>query len=211
MSNLETNKHIQSLVFYSFFLGLLFPLRIFLNSILYEHWIGTFGILTVISVFFLYLAEKNKLGWYGRAFLNKFKSIRTSRKKYIIIGQAIFGIILATTILCLISYGNSISSEFKDTTTILMEQKYENFDELKSDAIKTVEEKPLELILGVFALIFLVFTNPDLIATILSIEDNLSDNLFTHLFTIALLEEIEIIGIVLYYSKKQGTYTFNKK
>ena len=210
MCALEQNKKIQSLVFYSFFLGLLFPLRIFLNSILANNWIGSFGILTVISILFLFLAEKNKLGWYGRAFLNKFRSIQSSRKKYIIIGQAILGIILASTILYLISYGNSISSEFKDNTILQMEQKYDNFDELKSYSIQIIQEKPLEVIAGVLLLPILIFTNPDIVATILAVEDNMSDQLFSHLFTIALLEEIEIIGIVLYYSKKAKSIKYNK-
>ena len=202
MCALEQNKRIQSLAFYSFFLGLLFPLRILLNSILGDNWIGSFGVLTVISIIFLYLAEKNKLGWYGRAFLNKFRSIRTSRKKYLIIGWGIIGIILASTILYLISYGNTISSEFKDNTILQMEQKYENFDQLQSDSIQIMQEKPLEVIAGIILLPVLLISNPDIVAVILAVEDNLSNQLFSHLFTIALLEEIEIIGIVIYYNKR---------
>jgi hypothetical protein len=209
VSGFEQNKKIQSLVFYSFFIGLLFPLRIFLNSILGDNWIGSFGILTVISIIFLYLAEKNKLGWYGRAFLNKFRSIRTSRKKYLIIGQGIVGIILASTILYLISYGNTIQSEFKDNTILQMEQKYENFDQLQSDSIQIMQEKPLEVIAGILLLPVLLVSNPDIVAVILAVEDNLSNQLFSHLFTIALLEEIEIIGIMIYYSKKAKSITFN--
>ena len=202
MCALEQNKRIQSLAFYSFFLGLLFPLRILLNSILGDNWIGSFGVLTVISIIFLYLAEKNKLGWYGRAFLNKFRSIRTSRKKYLIIGQGIIGIILASTILYLISYGNTIQSEFKDNTILQMEQKYENFDQLQSDSIQIMQEKPLEVIAGIILLPVILLSNPDIAAVILAVEDNLSNQLFSHLFTIALLEEIEIIGIVIYYNKR---------
>lgn len=199
---LESRKYIQNLVFYSFFMGLLFPLRIFLNYILGSNWIGSFGVLTVISILFLFLAEKNKLGWYGRAFLNKFKKIQSSRKKYIVIGQAILGIILSITILYLISYGNTLDTEFATNTRTAIESNYESFDDFKQEALKTAKEKPLEVILGIFAIILLTFTNPDIVATILSIEDNMSGNLFTHLFTITLLEEIEILGIVIYYSKR---------
>jgi hypothetical protein len=206
--SLESRKYIQNLVFYSFFLGLLFPLRIILNSILGGNWYGSFGILTVISVSFLFLAEKNKLGWYGRTFLNKFRKIQKGKRRYFIIGQAIFAIIVSSSILLLIDHGNNIHNDFKDQLNQKISTNYQSFDDFKSDAIETAKEKPLEVVFGMFYAVYLIFANPDVMAVIISVENNLSDNLFTHLFTISLLEEIEILGIVLYYQKKLKTHTF---
>jgi len=46
----------------------LLPVRVLFVRYVADDWFGSFGLITGISVLIIYLAKKNKLGWFGRAF-----------------------------------------------------------------------------------------------------------------------------------------------
>jgi len=48
--------------------GLLLPVRLLFVTFVFDSWIGSFGVISVISISILILAKKGKLGEFGNMF-----------------------------------------------------------------------------------------------------------------------------------------------
>jgi len=89
--------------------GLFLPIRMIFMTYVTEHWLGSFGLVTVFGLSFIYLIKKNKLGRVGRIFERQMrKTIGGKAGKYVIAFTIVFLIYFGTSIF-LMDRGNSNS------------------------------------------------------------------------------------------------------
>ena len=94
--------------------GLFLPIRMIFMTYVTEHWLGSFGLVTVFGLSFIYLIKKNKLGRVGRIFERQMtKTIGGKTGKYIIAFTIVFLIYFGTSIF-LMDRGNSVYYDDKE-------------------------------------------------------------------------------------------------
>lgn len=182
-----TREFLETIIVGVILAGILLPVRILFVSYVNDHWIGSLGMVTLISVVILYLAKKNKLGWFGNAFVKQIFKIKTGKRKYLFITGAIFFLIYFGIIILGVDASN----------TYLLEQKLE----IKSlSGLDTFEDIPFEpLTLDDLGKVWLVFfTRFDVLAISIGIVNDISHGYLLHFAIVFVAEELELIGIFIY-------------
>src|SRR3970040_1177162 len=59
----------------------LLPIRLFFVTYINTHWLGSLGVISIVSFAILFLAKKNKLGWVWRAFIKQTFKIKQRKKE----------------------------------------------------------------------------------------------------------------------------------
>ncbi len=175
-------------------LFVLLPVRIIFVRYVADDWIGSFGLITVISVLIIYLAKKDKLGWFGRAFHRQMWKIHTGKRKYFVYSQLAISLLFFSSAVFAIEVGDTIyemeKADLRDQLEI------ESIEEL---AKRTGDEvNPGDIPYALFVFVYIMIFRFDIYATILSTLNDISDGWVLHFTTVFLVEIIELIGIAIY-------------
>lgn len=192
MQILKNPVNKDDLLVTAFMMGLLLPLRLVFYQYLSHYWIGSVGVLSVVILSLVYFSRKGKLGFFGKAWLRTIEK-RTKGKtfKTMIImsclvlyfgGLMISGITYANPVIY-----NKTVAEFKqqgihDTNSLMQyDQAHPNTD-------------PYKFLIGI-----LILATPNQISfTLYKIMNDMFGGWFLPILTIAMVETIELLGIVLY-------------
>ena len=178
------------------FTGIFLPARLLFYNYVSDYWLGSFGLITGILLTMMYLAKKNKLGYLGKIVNRQILSF--SKGKY-----GIFAIIILVFYIYLFSlyiYGiNNFNPELKDNIlTALAAEGYEDLDSIAENVDKLTWIGPGTQLVPLFSLVIIFIPN-NLGYVVYSIMNDYTDGWMLHFVTVFLVEELEALGLVIYF------------
>ena len=176
--------------------GVFLPLRVFFSSYVYDHWLGSLGLVSALGIVFVILIKKNKLGEFGRIFERQMKkTIGGKTGKYII----------GFSILFLVYFGGSLYFIDRGETVYLHDK--EIFFEIISTGEKfTVDDIPVnelhgpELFVGVDSLMWISSLDYGL-SVAYAVMDEATDGWLSHLIVVIFVEQLEVLGLLYFYRR----------
>ncbi len=181
--------------------GLFLPIRMIFMTYVTEHWLGSFGLVTVFGLSFIYLIKKNKLGHVGRIFERQMrKTIGGKAGKYVIAFSIVFLIYFGTSIF-LMDRGNSVYYDDKEILFLI----FQNDQQLKLENFPIEQlEGPIPLATNLEGLFWL--SNFEYALSIsLALMDDVSDGWIGNLIAIVFIEQLEVLGILYLFRRKYKT------
>lgn len=173
------------------------PVRLMFVKYVSTDWLGSFGIITAVSLVILILANKNKLGWFGRAYQRQLYKANRGKRKYFFYFNLIVGIIFFTLTIIAINIGQSDDQFKKDVLEIKNVLPYDNLTDMTKQAEDDfrIEDLPKGLFLFFYMLIFRF----DLFIVLMTTLNDLSDGWIMHFSTVFFIEELEVLGLLIFY------------
>lgn len=203
---MKTLKEIaESLTVAAVMLLVLLPVRVLFVSYVSNNWLGSFGLITLVSVTILLLAKKNKLGWFGRAFIRQIFKVNKGKRKYFTWFNLIVGALYFTSIIAGVEVSNNMIEE---KTQVLEELDVKNLQELQTK----MNEKPMDWTqfpMAVLLFFYIMVFRFDLYALLIGSLNDISEGYFLHFSTVFLVEILEVMGILIYsklYIKEEDSF-----
>lgn len=194
----------DSFIISGFFLSLI-PLRLLFIEYLGDNWLGSFGLITAISVGVLILTYKNKLGWFGRS-IKRFFTKRHKKKRILLIIHFTFSVIILSSFIYAVNYAeDKFETEKVEILSILKTETNISIEEMTKLAVDQAIERPELLWESTVMFIWLFVNDYDKFALALWAVDDVMGGIYMNLATIFLIEEIEVAGlftIFYFYGRK---------
>lgn len=174
--------------------GIFLPVRLVFYTYFASHWIGSLGLVSSFMLAITFLAHKNKLGKFGSIFVAQMT--KTMNGKAGLIGitlSAIFLVYLVSTLVW-IERGNTVYSDEKKIVSQMIFSGFSpNPTQIKSMAeISRINQNGLSS--G-----FLEF---DKVASLTyAIMNDMMRGWLVSLDTILIIEQLEVLGLILFYKK----------
>ena len=178
------------------FTGIFLPVRLLFYTYVTTWWLGSFGLVTGIMLVMLYLARKGKLGWLGKIVNRQVIRISKGKAGLATICLSIFLLTAFTNMLYGMSYPPQTAVQ--EIKQIL---KDEGITDLKSysEMAKDVRFEWQELPLGIVAVLLIMVVPTEPGYALFSILNGWSHGWLQHFFTVYLVQEIEVVGLVIYF------------
>ena len=184
----------ESIIVFAVMAGLLLPVRLLFVTFVSDDWLGSFGVISVISGIILVLTKKGKLGYFGVIFQRQIDKLLRGKRKIIVYGESVFVLVILGTMIFAINEGNSTYSHLQDQ--FLVGQEIDNPEKLIE---KTNDLKTDDWFYGFLAIpIAFVTAFPQMSAAIASI-DGVLDGWLLHFYTVGFVEYAEFLGILVAY------------
>ncbi len=185
----------NSLIFISFSLGVLLPVRLVFSEFVSDYWLGNLGVITATGAVLLLLARKNKLGRLGQIFEKEImKTVKGRTGKYVLVASIMFLIYFGST-LALIERGNTVYVEDKKVFyNMITEQNLKT-----SDVSQKVIQGPLSSLDADSSFLNLFFVLEYAFSITYAMLDDMSEGWVSHLYAVLFVEQIEIIALLLWY------------
>ena len=199
----------ESLIVFGIMTGLLFPARLLFVEFVSDDWLGSFGVITAISMSVIILAKKQKLGFFGPMLERQIYKFQKGKRGIVVFGESVFLLLILGTMIVAIDQGSSIHSQFmlQNSETITTMNSPEQVLEL------TTEMTPTDWIVGFLLAPSALLTEfPKMSAAIASIDQSLNGWLM-HFYTVGFVEYLELLGILIFYRvsfKKKISATANQ-
>ncbi|NIM25306.1 MAG: hypothetical protein GTN97_00930 [Nitrosopumilaceae archaeon] len=174
--------------------GLLLPVRLLFVTYVSDNWLGSFGIISAISIGILILVKKRKLGEFGNMFQRQIDKLLRGKRKIIVYVESAFVLALLGSMIFAINMGNSTYSHFQDDFVITQE-----IDNPEALAQHTQEWTAEDWVNGFLTVpIAFIVAFPQMSAVIAHIDATL-DGWLMHFYTVGFVEYAEFLGILLLY------------
>ncbi|KEQ55827.1 hypothetical protein AAA799E16_01631 [Marine Group I thaumarchaeote SCGC AAA799-E16] len=185
----------ESLIVFGIMTGLLLPARLLFVEFVSDDWLGSFGVITAISLSIIVLAKKKKLGFFGPMLERQIYKFQKGKRGIAIFGESVFLLLVLGTMIVAIDQGNSIHSEYmlQNSQNVPMIDSPEKVLEI------TNEMTPTDWIVGFLLAPSALLTEfPKMSAAIASIDQSL-DGWLMHFYTVGFVEYLELLGILIFY------------
>lgn len=174
------------------------PIRLAFVYFVADHWLGSFGVLTTVSVILVYLAQKNKLGKFGILFLKRMNKIQTGKKRFLVYGSLIFWITIWTLVSIGISQGTHQYQEKAEQIRQIV-----NSPEGKAQQEQIRQQMtPESTAKTVLYFFILPFTNFEAYSILITLIDEKMNSYLSHFSVIFLVESCEGLGMLIYFKIK---------
>ena len=194
----------ESFVVAVFFIIALLPIRLVFVEYVTDHWLGSLGMITVITLSLIFLSTKGYLGWFGTAFIRLMNRIHKGKRRYIAFPMMALYITFFISTLVGIEMGNTLYSYPKEEFLALMPNEIDPSLHSSFDAVKDAD--PEDLIYGFITIGYLIIFRFDIWAIFVAILDELSEGYVRHFTLVFLVEQIEVIGVILYFKIKKVSF-----
>lgn len=185
----------ESLIVFSIMTGLLLPARLLFVEFVSDDWLGSFGIITAISLSIIILAKKQKLGFFGPMLERQIYKFQKGKRGIAVFGESVFLLLILGTMIVAIDQGGSVHSQY-------MLQNSPNTPVVTSSEQvleMTKEMTPTDWVVGfLLAPAALINEFPKMSAAIASIDQSL-DGWLMHFYTVGFVEYLELLGILIFY------------
>ncbi|ABX12463.1 hypothetical protein Nmar_0567 [Nitrosopumilus maritimus SCM1] len=195
MGDLYLRGIFESLIVFGIMTGLLLPARLLFVEFVSDDWLGSFGIITAISMSVIILAKKQKLGFFGSMLERQIYKFQKGKRGIVVFGESVFLLLILGTMIVAIDQGSSIHSQYmlQNFETIPMMNSPEQVLEM------TTEMSPTDWIVGFLLAPSALLTEfPKMSAAIASIDQSL-DGWLMHFYTVGFVEYLELLGILIFY------------
>ena len=192
----------ESLIVFGIMTGLLLPARLLFVEFVSDDWLGSFGVITAISMSVIILAKKQKLGFFGPMLERQIYKFQRGKRGIVVFGESVFLLLILGTMIVAIDQGSSIHSQYmlQNSDAVPMMNSPEQVMEM------TNEMTPIDWIVGFLLVPSALLTEfPKTSAAIASIDQSL-DGWLMHFYTVGFVEYLELLGILIFYR-----VSFNRK
>jgi len=194
----------ESLIVFGIMTGLLLPARLLFVEYVSDNWLGSFGIISIISISIIILAKKQKLGFFGSMLERQIYKFQKGKRGIIVFGESIFLLVLLGSTIIAIDQGNSVYSDLK----------LQNNKNLPSNSVQvqvleiTKDWTAIDWMNGYLMGVMAMITDfPAMSAAIASI-DQATDGWLLHIYTVGFVEYVELLGIFIFYRITVGNKLF---
>ncbi|AFS82617.1 hypothetical protein [Candidatus Nitrosopumilus sediminis] len=173
--------------------GILLPARLLFVEFVTDDWLGSFGIIALVSISLILLAKKNKLGFFGPMLERQIFKFQKGKRGILIFAESAFLLVILGTMIFAIDQGHSVYAEQKM-------QHVSNSQNQKNQVIESAKNMtPSDWIYGtIMAPMGFVTAFPQMSAAMASIDQKL-DGWLMHFYTVGFVEYLELLGILTYY------------
>lgn len=200
--NMDRTDFKEKMIILGFTTAIFLPIRLLVSQYLMEHWIGTLGIASAISIILMVLVKKEKLGRLGQIFQRQMeKTLWGKSAKIIIITLVVFCAYFGATIL-LVDIGNTVYFEDKQIIA-------ENFARNGFEKSTPVELAGPRIYQGVFGLAQIQYLEY-IFAISYAMLNDASEGLLVNVHLILFIEQIEVLGLLWFYRKAFKPQTIAK-
>jgi len=186
----------ESIIVFGVLTGILLPVRLVFVSYFSDNWFGSFGLISAISITIVILAKKGKLGRFGKMFENQMLKLHRGKRRIFVYTLATFIVLYLSLSIYSINEGNSTFLEEKNLMVQQLKENEITLQKMGSDAPKLSFEKIAK---GVTAYVTFWFEDFKEIAIVNAITNDYTDGYILHFHTVFLVEQLEIIGILVFY------------
>lgn len=175
--------------------GVLLPVRLLFVELVSDNWLGSFGLVSIVSIVILVLVKRNKLGVFGKMFERQLIKTHQGKRRiftYCIMGMTIlyFSFTIGTIELANTYYPNLKSIAVKELQTEIDTSSL-------TDAMEMIKPEAITENVDDYFLAFIYDFKT--IAITNAIINDMSQGFLLHFYTVLLVEEIEIVGILIFY------------
>ncbi len=200
----------ESLIVFGVMTGLLLPARLLFVEFVSDDWLGSFGVISVISLSVIILAKKKKLGFFGPMLERQIYKFQKGKRGIAVFGESVFLLLILGTMIMAIDQGNSIHSEYE----LQNSQNHPMINSSEQVLEMTNEMTLADWIIGfLLAPTALLTEFPKMSTAIASIDQSL-DGWLMHFYTVGFVEYLELLGILIFYrisfKRKISTKLFTK-
>lgn len=178
----------------AFFTGVFLPVRLVFYTFVSQWWIGSFGLITVMLITVMILANKNKLGRLGIIINKQVMSFSKGRFGKVSLIYLVFMIYLYS----LFIYGVENPSERKEEFLATLEAEGITDLETASQAENIGWSGPGASLGILFSLIIITIPNSIGFA-LFGIINDWTNGWMLHFATVFLIESLEVLGLVIYF------------
>lgn len=182
----------EKLILLSFTAAVFLPLRLFVNEYVSDHWFGSLGIASLISIGLILLVKKNKLGRFGDAFKNQISKALWGRSAKLVIAVLVFFAFYFGTTIVLIDRGNTVYLEDKEI--LLQNIEHKTFDKT---ALASLSGPQTNNIVGLEQIQQMEY----LFSISYAMLNDTTDGWLANLHLILFVEQIEVLGLLWFYKK----------
>lgn len=216
--NLFSRQKLTKLFVIVSLFGMIWAARLTFLYFISDHWIGTLGVTTTMMGGMMYLSWKEKLGWYGNAFWGILSSKLSKKYTKGAISFFTMQLFMLAAFSIGMHMGESVfQEEAKTQHDNIISKNPDAFDEGKfEETVKQEFEKnPLQMIavflLAVFLVPLMVFANFPEFAGLMANVNIMYGGQLSHLIDIAFIEEIEVMGILIFTRLLQKKNNMSKR
>ncbi len=179
----------ENLIVVGIFTGILFPLRLVFYHYLSSYWLGSFGIVTAITLTILYLSNKGKLGSIGGMIIRRFYKRARGKSGIGAIIFSIFFIYFCSLIIAGCTYADQQAT--KELINLLSKKSIHDIPTL-------MQERQTYSIESVIVGLIVMLTPNQLSFVGIKTINELSNGWMLSFFTVDLAEAIEVLGLMFY-------------
>ena len=193
-----TKESLEPIAIGAILIFILLPVRVLFVSYVNDHWLGSLGVVSLVSFIVLYLAKKDKLGWFGRAFVRQLFKIRNGKRKYIFFVGATFSLLYFGSIILGVELSNTYLNE--------LQTEVQTATGLNSLVDLNIEPITFEDLQKTF---YGIIARPDILIITVGIVNDMTHGYLLHFAIVFVVEELELIGIYFfttYFLKPELNY-----
>lgn len=176
--------------------GVFLPLRVFFSAYVYDHWLGSLGLVSAIGILFVVLIKKNKLGEFGKIFERQMKKTMGGKTGKYVIGFSILFLVYFGASLYFIDRGETLYNHDMEVFYALI---------LTGEEFK-VENIPIEKLNGPLNYAdvpgFMWISSIDYgLSIAYAMMDKASEGWLSHLIVVIFVEQLEVLGLLYFYRR----------
>ncbi len=175
--------------------GILLPARILFVEYVSDNWLGSLGIISIISAAVIILARTKRLGAFGDVFERQMYKFQKGKRAIVVFVESALLLLMLGGMIFAIDQGNITYADLKT-------QNFKNLSAAESpEQILEVtnEVEGNEWWMGLVMTPALFFTSfPEMSAIIASIDKKL-DGWLMHFYTVGFVEYTELLGVLIFY------------
>ena len=187
---------IEKLIILGVTTGIFLPLRIFFSAYVYDHWLGSLGIVSAIGILFVVLIKKNKLGKFGQIFERQMKKTIGGKTGKYVIGFSILFLVYFGASLYFIDRGDTVYFDDKEIFYTMIS----SGEEIKAENIPIEKLNGPEPFLGNDDLMWISSLDYGL-SIAYALMDEAADGWLSHFIVVIFVEQLEVLGLLYFYRR----------
>ena len=185
-------------------ISMLVLIRIISKSVFDDNWIGSLGMVSGIFGLLLFLAKKEKLGFFGNMFIRQITKNYQGKKKWLIYAQTGFFLSIGLLTIFSIHSGNTEFANLKEQVIThlnsegMLIDSAVNYDTLNQLSSKITIEQQIQSIVNLPSILI---ENYVVFSVVLSVTNELLGGWVMFFWQVMIIESIEIICFVCFARK----------
>ena len=180
---------------------ILLPVRLLFLQFVSSSTLGSFGIISAISILMVVLVKKKKLGRFGQMFERQMFRLTRGKKRIFALSMIGMSLIAFGFMLYAIEIGNTVyfveKESIKAKVFAHFHLKFESFNDV-GQVSETIN--PDAVIAGMPAFGKAVFDDFKVVAITEALVNDMSNGFIQHFSLVILVEQVEILGVFVFYS-----------
>ncbi|MCA9827765.1 MAG: hypothetical protein KC444_05150 [Nitrosopumilus sp.] len=183
------------MIVFSLMAGILLPARLLFVQYVSDDWLGSFGVISALSLSVIILVKKKKLGAFGPMLERQMYKFQEGKRGILIFGESVFLLLLLGCMIFAIHQGNLASTDLDD-----LSPDNSPSASLPDDILDYADGWGVEDWLYGFLMAPVGFLTafPQMSIVIATVDQRL-DGWLMHFYTVGFVEYVELLGILIFY------------